>query len=100
MVHTSFVLEKKSDRTGDVCKYEPHLVVCRNEEVDYQEQSFSPVAQYYVIKPILRHVIQQGCTPGHIDFQNAFSNRKVERTVYTGMPTRHVVEMKTKGENV
>lgn len=53
LMYTKFALKIKCDEKEETCKHKAHLVVCGNEEVNCQEEIFSPVAHYHVIKLML-----------------------------------------------
>lgn len=65
-----------------VREYKTHLIVCGNKEIDFFDESFYPVAHYYVIKLILCFSIQIRYTVIHIDFESAFPSGELERPVY------------------
>lgn len=85
MMLTKVVLNVKRDEKGEACKRKDRLVVCGYEEVNCQEETFFSVDGYFVIKLIFSFCIQQERTARHTGFENAFSNRRLERPVYVGM---------------
>lgn len=50
VMHTKFVLKRKKGEKGNVKRYKARLVVCSNEDLDYYEDSFSPVANFTIVK--------------------------------------------------
>lgn len=68
VMHTKLVLKMKRDKTKNDCDHKARLVVSGSEEVNFQEEPFSPLAYYFVIKLIFSLCIQRGWMGPHIDF--------------------------------
>lgn len=86
VMNTKSVLKRKRDENGDIAKYKARLVICENEEERCQEDTFSPVAHQFMIKLILCLSLQQEWIARHVDFENAFPNGRLERSVFAEMP--------------
>lgn len=67
-------------------KYEASLVVRGIEEKKLAKEFLSPVADFMVIKSVLRLTIQRGLHKRLIDFENAFPNENLNRSVYNASP--------------
>lgn len=52
-MHSKSVLPYKQGANEGIAKYKAKLVACRNEEYDYQENSFSLVTYFRILKPVL-----------------------------------------------
>lgn len=89
VLHSKFVLKRERNESGEIKKYKARLVVFGNEEVKNDEESFSPVPDFTIIKLILFIAAQRDWHCTHFDFQSAFSNRRLTRPVYMDL-RRHV----------
>lgn len=69
--HTKYALQRKRDGTGNISKYKARFVVCGNEEHN-ENEAFSPLADFTVVKLILCLALQNKWKVRHYDFQNAF----------------------------
>lgn len=81
-------VERIADRKGAVSKKKTRVVVCGNERVEYQEDTFSPVAHVFIIKLKFCFPIQWGWIDRHIDIENAFLNGQLERPMNVEKPKR------------
>lgn len=75
MVQTKFVLKRKWYEVNKFQKYKGRLVVCGSEEVENNKNSFSPLLDATVLRPIMCLSAQRGWCCKHPDFQNALSNK-------------------------
>lgn len=82
VVHSKFVLVRKRDENGNVRRRKARLVVCGNDEYDYHEDNFSPVATFTVTKLIMCLVLQKSWTARHLQFENTFPNWLLQQRVY------------------
>lgn len=57
-------------------------MVCGNGKFESEEDTFSPVPDFTVIKLVMYIAKQRGYLRRHFDFQNAFPNGKLDRMVY------------------
>lgn len=89
VLHMTFVLHRKHDEYGMVSRHKAILVVCGNEEWDYQNDKFSPVVDFTVAKLIICLFLQQDWISKQLDFQNAFSNGHLNRPVYAKL-SKHI----------
>lgn len=80
VMNTKLVLRSKKDERGRICKHTARLVVCRNEEVDIQEETFSPVTDHSIIKLVLYLCIKQRWKVQHLDLQIASANGHLGRS--------------------
>lgn len=100
VMHTNFVLKQKKDEQGSVCIHESHLAVCKNEETDCTEETFSLVAHYFIIEVILSLSVQKGGTTRHLDIENAFPHGYFDRPVYAEWPRRLFTTAHVKGKGI
>lgn len=63
-------------------KYQSRLVVYGNEENDYHDERFHPVADYTIAKMVTCMRLQQGWEINNLDFDNAFPIGRSNRLVY------------------
>lgn len=84
--HTKCVLRRKTNQDGDIEKYKARLVLYGNEEDDNNTDCFSPVADYTLIKLLIQLAVQNNSEVKRYDFQSAFLNRKLDRSVYVKLP--------------
>lgn len=66
--------------------YKARPVVCGNEQDEKENDCFSPLVDYSVIKVLLSLEIQNGWIVRHFEFQNAFPNGQLGRTVNAELP--------------
>lgn len=59
--YTKYVLCKRWEADGQVCRYKARVPICGYEEDDYQENKCSSVAYYANIKMLLSIFIEKGC---------------------------------------
>lgn len=81
-------MRRNRDQNGQIKRCSARFVVYGNEEYDFVEDSFAPVADYVVSKLMMRLSIQHGWVKRHLDFDNAFLNSLMERLVDVELP-RH-----------
>lgn len=96
-MQTKSVLKQKRDGKGEVFNYEALLVVCGNEEVDCNEETFSPVTNHFVIKLLLCFSIQKEWPSGNLDFEDEFSNSSLSRAVDAEFPKQILPNTQTNG---
>lgn len=87
VMHTKFVLKRKRDENGTICKHKARSIVCEKEEESCQKKSFLPVVHPNVTSSILSLSVQKGWASKHTDFENTFPNGILERTVYSEIPS-------------
>lgn len=58
-MHTNFVFLLNKNDKGQVFWQKARVMVCRNEQTDYEEDMFSPVENHFVIKFILSLSMEQ-----------------------------------------
>lgn len=85
-MHSDFVLKTKRDEKEEGCKHKARLVVCANGKGNCQEETFPPVAHYFVIKLIFSLRMQREWTARHVDFENCFPSGRLEKPVYVETP--------------
>lgn len=66
--------EEKKEAYGIVRRYRSRLIICGNETIRFQKDSFSPVADYTVARLIMCVAIQKGWMEMHFEFDRAFPN--------------------------
>lgn len=88
LIHTKFVLNRKRDENEAICKHKGLCLVRGNEKESCQEVTFSPIAYHNVISLIFSLLVHNRWVAKHINFENAFSNGVLERTVYAEMPAQ------------
>lgn len=62
--------------------YKARLVICENGKESFQEDTFSPVTYHFVIRLIFSLSVRKRWASKHIDFEIAFPNGIIERSVY------------------
>lgn len=86
VLHSKFVLKRKCDQNKTITKHKARFVVCGNEETENEEESFSSVPDFSVLKLVMSIAKQRGWCERHYDVQHAFPNGKLERAVYVELP--------------
>lgn len=71
-------------------KSEAQHFVCDSRKTGHDEQYFPPVRDFTAVRLILALAAKNKRYRKHFDFQNAFSNGKLNRPVYVKLPT-HIV---------
>lgn len=87
VLHTMF-FEKKRDEKGVVRSYKACPAICENEEVDFQEETLSPVMHHFIKNLMLCLSIKKGLVSKHLHFENAFPNMHPKSPVYDEMRVR------------
>lgn len=85
-LHTKFVFKRLRDKKRDISRHQARLVLCGIEEEEFMEDSFYTVVDFTVAKLILYLSLQQKWQGRHLDFENAFPNKKLDRLEYTELP--------------
>lgn len=93
VLHTKLVLWRKHNEEGMIGKHKARLVVCANEESDNDNDCFIPVEDYILIKMLLCFAVQRKWEVKRFDFQNAFPNGILDRSVLAKLP-RHCKTIK------
>lgn len=83
---TNFVLRRKRDEKGEIEMHKERPVVYINEKEDNEKACFPPVTDFIVVKIILSVVLQNTWHKRCFEFQNAFCNENLERTVCIDPP--------------
>lgn len=85
---TKFVLKRKCDEIGAICKHKSSLVLCDNEEWE-KWAMFLPSLIPYCDEGVFLSGISKQMEKKHFDFQNGFPNRNLKRKVY-GELTKYI----------
>lgn len=86
-LHTNFVMKRNRNEHCTKDKNLAKRVVCGNEEQEKENDRLLPVVDYTMINHLLFLAVQNGLVVCHIDFQNAFPIRKLDRIVYAELPS-------------
>lgn len=97
VMHTNFLLKRKITEKGRVSKQKARLLTRWNEDIDIQEDSFSSVANYFVIKLILIFSIPQRWSLRHLDFEKPFPNGHLEGPVLAELPKKSFSRLTNEG---
>lgn len=65
-----------------MAKYKGSLLLCRNKEHDFHDESFSRVADHTIAKMMTCTCLQQAWVMNHSDFDNAFPSGRLDRSVH------------------
>lgn len=99
MLHSKYILKKKRDNKGKVQGYRATFVVRVNQEQENDVVRISSTPDFKAIRVILCLVKKRCWHARHFDFQNAFSNRNVDRSLYVEMP-KYIYEFEKRAQNV
>lgn len=88
ILNSKFVSRKKSDESGKAAKYKARFVLYGNEKSDSEDGSFSPAADFTIIKLIICAVVQRKRSVSHHVLQRVFQNGLLEGPVYVKLPTQ------------
>lgn len=61
-------------------------MICGNEEYEFQQEGFSPVADFTASKLTFCLALQKGWMAKYLDSENSFRNGNLERPVYAELP--------------
>lgn len=84
--HTKFVLKRKTHSAGEKSNSTMRFVVRGNGKYEDEEDTFTPVSYFTVIKLVLCMAEHSGYHHRHFDFHNAFQNGKLDCLVYAELP--------------
>ena len=96
VLHNKWVLKLKRTVGGKIDKYKARLVICGNEEEVDSLATFSPVADFTVIRLLLCICVQQKQVVVQVDGKSAFLNSPVFRIIYMELPKQHPLYSKEK----
>lgn len=82
ILHSKFVLKKKSKGDGTLQKNKACLVVCVNEDFDNDDVNFAPVVDFTLVKLFFSIDDQRGWIIEQLNFENAFVHGMLDRCVY------------------
>lgn len=99
VIHNGFVFNEKKDENRNLKQYKARLDVFGNEDTNYHENNFSPVAIFTVAKLMIRIGLQKSWTARHLAFKNAFPNSYLKRVVYTEL-RRHLYSESDRNEEL
>lgn len=88
---TNFVQKRQLDERADHCKDTERIAVCGSEK------SSSPVAEHFLLKPILCLFIQRLWTSSYLDFEKEVPNSLLSRAVYQEFPKQILPDTEAHG---
>lgn len=93
VLRTKFMFRKKQGVDKNVARYNARLAVCEYEEDEYQEDTYSPVADFIAVKRLM-YISTQEQLERHLDFDNAFSHGLLQQEVYAKLPSCLYLQLK------